>query len=115
MLSADGSVQGTATIADKPDSVQFTLASKIQSVPIQRVLNWFETSQTEVTGKVNMTGYLESAGTDGPERKRNLNGSLSVRIEDGTIHRLRLVVQLLNLLALSWWFALKLHDLRQAG
>ena len=115
MRSADGSVQGTATIADKPDSIKFTLAPKIQSVPIQRVLNWFETSQTEVTGKVNMTGYLESAGTDGPERKRNLNGSLSVRIEDGTIHRLRLVVQLLNLLDLSRWFTLKLPDLSKEG
>src|SRR5262245_10790915 len=115
MRSADGSVQGTATIADKPDSIKFTLAPKIQSVPIQRVLNWFETSQTEVTGKVNMTGYVESAGTDGPERKRNLNGSLSVRIEDGTIHRLRLVVQLLNLLDLSRWFTLKLPDLNKEG
>jgi uncharacterized protein YhdP len=115
MRSADGSVQGTITIADKPDSVKFALAPKIQSVPIQRMLNWFETSQTEVTGKVNMTGYLESAGKDGTERKRNLNGSLSVRIEDGTIHRLRLVVQLLNVLDLSRWFTLKLPDLSKEG
>jgi len=115
MRSADGSVQGTMTIADKPDSVKFALAPKIQSVPIQRMLNWFETSQTEVTGKVNMTGYLESAGKDGPERKRNLNGALSVRIEDGTIHRLRLMVQLLNLLDLSRWFTLKLPDLNKEG
>ena len=34
-----------------------------------------------MTGKVNMTGYLESAGKDGAERKTELNGSLSVRIE----------------------------------
>ncbi len=115
MRSADGSVQGTITIADKPDSVKFALAPKIQSVPVQRVLNWFETSQAEVTGKVNMTGYLESAGKDGAERKRNLNGALSLRIEDGTIHRLRLVVQLLNLLDLSRWFTLKLPDLNKEG
>jgi uncharacterized protein involved in outer membrane biogenesis len=115
MRSADGSVQGSVTIADKPDSVKFALASKIQSVPVQEVLNWFETSQSEVTGKVNMTGYLESAGKDGAERKRNLNGSLSVRIDDGTIHRLRLVVQLLNLLDLSRWFTLKLPDLSKEG
>src|SRR5215475_4038572 len=115
MRSADGSVQGTVTIADKPDSVKFALAPKIQSVPVQEVLNWFETGQSEVTGKVNMTGYLESAGKDGAERKRNLNGSLSVRIEDGTIHRLRLVVQLLNVLDLSRWFTLKLPDLSKEG
>src|SRR5262245_5193950 len=115
MRSADGSIQGTVTVADKPDSVKFALAPKIQSVPIQEVLNWFETSQSEVTGRVNMTGYLESAGKDGAERKRNLNGSLSVRIDDGTIHRLRLVVQLLNLLDLSRWFTLKLPDLSKEG
>ena len=115
MRSADGSVQGTITIADKPDSVKFALAPKIQSVPVERVLNWFETSQAEVTGKVNMTGYLESAGKDGAERKRNLNGALSLRIEDGTIHRLRLLVQLLNLLDLSRWFTLKLPDLNKDG
>jgi len=115
MRSADGSIQGTVTVADKPDSVKFALAPKIQSVPIQEVLNWFETSQSEVTGRVNMTGYLESAGKDGAERKRNLNGSLSVRIDDGTIHRLRLVVQLLNLLDLSRWFTLKLPDLGKEG
>ena len=81
MRSADGAVQGTITIADKPDSVKFALAPKIQGVSVPDVLNWFETSQAEVTGKVNMTGYLESAGKDGAERKRNLNGSLSVRIK----------------------------------
>ena len=115
MRSADGAVQGTITIADKPDSVKFALAPKIQGVSVPDVLNWFETSQAEVTGKVNMTGYLESAGKDGAERKRNLNGSLSVRIEDGTIHRLRLVVQLLNVLDLSRWFTLKLPDLSKEG
>ena len=115
MRSADGAVQGTITIADKPDSVKFALAPKIQGVSVPDVLNWFETSQAEVTGKVNMTGYLESAGKDGAERKRNLNGSLSVRIEDGTIHRLRLVVQLLNVLDLSRWFTLKLPDLNKEG
>src|SRR5262245_63041265 len=62
-----------------------------------------------------MTGYLESAGNDCTEQKRNLNGSLSARIEDGTIHRLRLVVQLLNLLDLSRWFTLKLPDLSKEG
>jgi uncharacterized protein YhdP len=79
------------------------------------VLHWFEASQTEVTGKVNLTGSLESMGEDGTERKRNLNGVLSLRIEDGTIHRLRVVVQILNLLDLSRWFTLKLPDLGKEG
>ena len=43
-----------------------------------------------MTGKVNLTGNLEPSGKDAPERKRNLNGAFSLRIEDGTIRRLRL-------------------------
>ena len=113
--SAGGAVQGAATITDKPDTVRFALAPKIQGASVQGVLNWFEASQTEVTGKVNLTGSLESMGKDGTERKRNLNGVLSLRIEDGTIHRLRLVVQILNLLDLSRWFTLRLPDLRKEG
>ena len=113
--SADGAVQGTATITDKPDMVRLALTPKIQGVSVQGMLNWFEANQTEVTGKVNMTGSLESVGQDGTERKRNLNGALSLRIEDGTIHRLRLVVQILNLLDLSRWFTLKLPDLNKEG
>jgi AsmA-like C-terminal region/AsmA family/Protein of unknown function len=113
--SAGGAVQGVATIADKPDMVRFALAPKIQGASVQGMLNWFEASQTEVTGKVNLTGSLESMGKDGTERKRNLNGVLSLRIEDGTIHRLRLLVQILNLLDLSRWFTLRLPDLRKEG
>ena len=115
MRSADGVVQGAATIADKPDLVKFSLEPKIQAVLVQGMLNWFGASQAEVTGKVNMTGNLESAGQDGTERKRNLNGALSLRIEDGTIHRLRVLVQILNLLDLSRWFTLQMPDLRKNG
>jgi len=79
------------------------------------LLNWFDAGPADMTGKVNITGNLESMGEDGAERKQNLNGALSVRIEDGTIHRLRLVVQLLNLLDLSRWFSLQLPDLRKNG
>jgi uncharacterized protein YhdP len=91
------------------------MTSRVQGVPIQTLLNWFEAGQAEITGKVNITGNLESLGQDGAERKQNLNGALSLRIEDGTIHRLRLVVQLLNLLDLSRWFTLKLPDLSKNG
>ena len=113
--SAGGVVQGIATIGDKPDMDTFALTPKIQGVSVQGMLNWFEAGQAEVTGKVNMTGNLESLGKDGAERKRNLNGALSLRIEDGTIHRLRVVVQILNLLDLSRWFTLKLPDLSKEG
>ncbi|MET0501689.1 MAG: AsmA-like C-terminal domain-containing protein [Candidatus Binatia bacterium] len=115
MVSGGGTVQGTATVADKADMTRLAMTSRVQGVPIQTLLNWFEAGQAEITGKVNITGNLESLGQDGAERKQNLNGALSLRIEDGTIHRLRLVVQLLNLLDLSRWFTLKLPDLSKNG
>jgi hypothetical protein len=115
MHPAGGAVRGIATIVDKPDRVGFSLTPKIQDVPLQDMMNWFEAGQAEVTGKVNIAGNLESIGTDGLERKQNLSGALSVRIEHGTIHRLRLLVQILNLLDLSRWFTLKLPDLGKDG
>jgi uncharacterized protein YhdP len=115
MRSGGGTVRGTATVADKPDTVRFVTSPRIQGVPLQALLNWFDLGQAEMTGKVNITGNLESIGEDGAERKQNLNGALSLRIEDGTIHRMRLLVQLLNLLDLSRWFTLKLPDLRKNG
>lgn len=114
LRSAGGAVQGAVTIEDKPDRVTFALAPKIQGVSTQGLLRWFEASQTEVTGKVNLTGNLESAG-NGSERDRNLNGELSLRIEDGTIQRMRVLVQILNLLDLSRWFSLRLPDLTKEG
>jgi hypothetical protein len=115
MDSAGGVVEGTATVADNPDIVSFSLTPKIQSVPLQGVLNWFEAGQAEMTGKVNITGKLESKGNDSAERKQNLNGAFSLRIEDGTIHRLRVLVQILNLLDLSRWFTLRIPDLGKNG
>ena len=115
MRSADGTVHGVATIVDQPDRLGFSLTPKIQGVTLQGLLNWFEAGQAEVTGKVNVAGNLESSGKEGVERKQNLNGALSLRIEDGTIHRLRLLVQILNLLDLSRWFTLKLPDLGKEG
>ena len=113
--SAGGLVQGVATVVDKPDMVRFALTPKIQGASVQGMLHWFEADQTEVTGKVNLTGKLESMGKDGAERKRDLNGALNLRIEDGTIHRLKLVVQILNLLDLSRWFTLRMPDLGKQG
>jgi hypothetical protein len=115
MRSAGGTVQGVAIIADQPDRVAISLTPKIQGIPLQAMLNWFEAGSAEMTGTVNVTGNLESMGKNGLERKQNLNGALSLRIEDGTIHRLRVVVQILNLLDLSRWFTLKLPDLNKEG
>jgi uncharacterized protein YhdP len=113
--SAGGLVKAVATVIDKPDRVSFALTPKIQGASVQGMLHWFEANQTEVTGRVNLTGKLESMGKDGAERKRDLHGELNLRIEDGTIHRLRVVVQILNLLDLSRWFSLRLPDLRKQG
>ncbi len=115
MRSADGSIEGTATLIDKPDSLTFTVTPKIQGVPVQTFLKWFDMSTTEMTGKVNFTGSVESSGRDAAERKRNLHGAFNLRIEDGTLHRLRILVQILNLLDLSRWFTLNMPDLTKQG
>jgi uncharacterized protein YhdP len=88
---------------------------KIDGVPIQSFLNWFNLSTTEMSGKVNLNGKLETVGKDDTERKRNLNGAFNLRIEDGTINRMRILVQLLNLLDLSRWFTFQMPDLAKQG
>ena len=115
MRSAGGLIEGTATLTDKPDLLAFAVAPKIQGVPVQTFLKWFDMSTTEMTGKVNLTGSAESSGRDGAERKRNLQGAFNLKIEDGTLHRLRILVQILNLLDLSRWFTFKMPDLGKQG
>ncbi len=113
--SAGGAIQGGTTIFDKPDTLAILADPKIQEVPIQSFLNWFDVSTTEMTGKVKLSGKLETVGNNDIERKQNLNGAFALRIEDGTIHRMRILVQLLNLLDLSRWFSFQLPDLAKQG
>jgi uncharacterized protein involved in outer membrane biogenesis len=113
--SAGGEIQGVTTIFDKPDTLQIVADPKINDVPIQSFLNWFNLSTTEMSGKVRLTGKLETVGNNDTERKRNLNGAFNLKIEDGTIHRMRIVVQLLNLLDLSRWFTFQIPDLTKQG
>jgi uncharacterized protein YhdP len=115
MHSSGGSVGGTATLTDKPDFLGFTVVPTVQGVPVQAFLKWFEMFTSEMTGKVNLTGNLESSGQNGAERKRNLQGAFNLTIEDGTLHRLRIIIQILNLLDLSRWFTLKVPDLGKQG
>ena len=113
--SSGGMIQGNALIADQSDTLAFSVEPKIQGVPVQGFLNWFGTATTEMTGNVNLSGNLESGGKDGAERKGNLNGAFKLRIEDGTILRVRILVQILNLLDLSRWFTLRVPDLKTQG
>ena len=113
--SAGGEIQGVTTIFDKPDTLVLIADPKIDGVPIQSFLNWFNLSTTEMSGKVNLNGKLETVGKDDTERKRNLNGAFNLRIEDGTINRMRILVQLLNLLDLSRWFTFQMPDLAKQG
>ncbi len=68
-----------------------------------------------MTGGVNLTGKLETVGKNDSERKQNLNGAFNLRIEDGTINRMRILVQILNLLDLSRWFTFQMPDLAKQG
>lgn len=113
--SAGGTVVGGTTIHDRPDTLGIVAEPKIQGVPVQSFLKWFDLTNTEMTGRVNITGKLDTVGNSDPELKQNLNGAFNMRIEDGTINRMRVVVQLLNLLDLSRWFTLQLPDLTKQG
>ncbi len=113
--SAGGSVQGTATFTDLPGILGISVEPTIQGVPVQGVLDWLEAGRAEMTGKVDLTGKLEWRGKDAAERKRSVEGSFNLRIEDGTIGRMRVVVQILNLLDLSRWFTLQAPDLGKQG
>jgi hypothetical protein len=115
MRAASGTMAGVATIADKPDTLGVWAQSKIEGVPVQTFLNWFDMTTTEMTGKVNLTGNVETIGKDAAERKRNLNGAFALKIEGGIIRRMRILVQILNLLDLSRWFTLQMPDLAKEG
>jgi len=113
--SAGGAIQGVTTIFDRPDTLGLRTESKIRDIPIEAFLNWFGVTTTEMTGKVHLTGQLETEGKNDAERKQNLNGDFNLRIEDGTINRMRILVQILNLLDLSRWFTFQLPDLTKQG
>ncbi|HET9297080.1 MAG TPA: AsmA-like C-terminal domain-containing protein, partial [Candidatus Binatia bacterium] len=113
--AAGGTVQAKASIQDRPDTLSIQADSQIRGVPIQSFLRWFDMTTTEMSGTVNLTGNLETAGNDDAERKRNLNGAFNLKIEEGIIHRMRILVQILNLLDLSRWFTLQLPDLTKDG
>ena len=113
--SAGGALQGVTTIFDRPNTLGVSTEPKVQGVPVQSFLNWFDVENTEMTGKVNLTGKLETVGKSDGERKQNLNGAFNLRIEEGTINRMRVVVQILNLLDLSRWFTFQLPDLAKQG
>ncbi len=113
--AAGGTVQAKASIDDRPDTLSIRADSQVRRVPVQSFLRWFDMTATEMSGTVNLTGSLETAGNDDAERKRNLNGAFNVKIEEGIIHRMRILVQILNLLDLSRWFTLQLPDLTKDG
>jgi len=113
--SVGGSIQGVTTIFDRPETLGVNAEPKIQGVPIQSFLHWFGISTAEMNGQVTLTGKLETVGRNDPERKQNLNGAFNLRIADGTINRMRIVVQILNLLDLSRWFSLQVPDLTKQG
>ncbi|HEX6435793.1 MAG TPA: AsmA-like C-terminal domain-containing protein, partial [Candidatus Binatia bacterium] len=113
--AAGGAVQAKTTIDDRGDSLSIRADSQVRGVPVQSFLRWFDLTTTEMSGTVNLTGSLETAGNDDAERKRNMNGAFNLKIEDGIIHRMRILVQILNLLDLSRWFTLQLPDLAKDG
>ena len=113
--AAEGAVQAKASIDDRPDTLSIHTDSQIRRVPVQSFLRWFDMTTTEMSGTVNLAGRLETTGNDDAERKKNLTGAFNLKIDEGIIHRMRILVQILNLLDLSRWFTLQLPDLTKDG
>jgi uncharacterized protein involved in outer membrane biogenesis len=115
MRAGGGAVSGPLTVVHKPDTLGITAEPKAKDVPLGVFLRWFDLSTSEITGTVDVAGKFDTVGDGNAERKRNLNGAFNLKIADGTIHRMRILVQLLNLLDLSRWFTFQLPDLGKQG
>lgn len=113
--ASGGSIQGSGTITEGPGNVGFAVDSKIQGVPVEGLLGWFDMKTAELTGRVHLSGRLASSGETGAERKRNLSGAFRLVLEDGVIRRLRVLVNILSLVDLSRWFTLRMPDVNQEG
>lgn len=113
--SLGGTVQGTLSYSEGPAGPRFAVEPKIQAVPVQGFLGWFDLDTTELTGKVNLEGRFETGGKTKSERKKNLNGAFSLRVEEGVMRRLRILVRVLSFLDLSRWFTLQMPDLNNEG
>lgn len=113
--SLGGTVQGTGAFTDAADGLRFSVEPKVQGLPVQGFLGWFDTGTREITGNINLTGKFESNGATGAERKRNLTGSFQLEIKEGMARRLQLLVRILNVMDLTRWFSFQLPDLTQKG
>lgn len=113
--SLGGMVHGTGVFTDAADGLAFSVEPKIQGVPFQGFLKWFDMGTREITGAIHLTGKLESRGATGAERKRNLTGDFKLEIKDGVVRRLQLLVPILSVMDLTRWFSFQVPDLSQTG
>ena len=115
LRAGGGTGSGPLTVVHKPDTLGIIAEPRAKNVPMAVFLRWFDISNAEISGTVDLTGKFDTAGKGNAERKRNLNGAFNVKIADGTIYRMRILVQLLNVLDLSRWFTFQLPDLSKQG
>ena len=115
LRAGGGTGSGTLTVVHKPDTLGIIAEPRAKNVPMAMFLRWIDISNAEISGTVDLTGKFDTVGKGNAERKRNLNGALNLKIADGTIYRMRILVQLLNVLDLSRWFTFQLPDLSKQG
>lgn len=113
--SLGGTVQGTGRFTDSSDGLAFSVESRVRDVPVDGFLKWFDMGTRQITGRINLTGKLESHGASGAERKRNLSGQFRLEIKDGLARRLEVLVRILNIMDLTRWFSFQPPDLTQKG
>ncbi|MBI2539032.1 MAG: AsmA-like C-terminal domain-containing protein, partial [Deltaproteobacteria bacterium] len=113
--SLGGTVQGAGRFSDDAAGLAFSIEPRVQGVPLDGFLKWFDMGTREIAGRIHLTGKLESRGATGAERKRNLTGNFQLEIRDGLARRLELLVRILNVMDLTRWFSFQLPDLTQKG
>ena len=113
--ASGGKIEGRASFLDRYKGFDYVLEPKVQEVPVERLLRWFDTGTREITGNVNLEGKLESGGLSRAERKRNMTGHFKLEIQNGVARRLTLLVRILNLMDLTRWFSFQLPDFSQQG
>jgi hypothetical protein len=110
-----GVVSGPIVVMHQRDTLGMDVQGRIQNTPLATIMRWLDIPNSEITGVTDLAGKFATVGKDDAERKRSLNGAFTLKITNGTIHRLRILVQLLNVLDLSRWFTLQLPDLSKQG
>ncbi len=89
--------------------------ANIQDFAIEDYLKEVYHTEKQITGKMNLSGKISSAGKSWEEIKRGMQGSIAIHSDEGVIHRFEVLSKIFSLLNVSQYFRLKAPDLSVDG